>query len=547
MGIFGRRGKLVAGLTALALAGCVKQDIIMQVPQQYRIDVEKAFQEAGQNASELRDTLEEFRSDKEKLEAASFLVSETSRRMHRRHPVDWTWDLAHKDYTEIPDAHVVKSEDLIDNINWAFVARDRFPWAKELYDRDRPLFFSGVLPYRLGTASLEQLPGINGHWRAMLLDEKVFDEIKQKYGLKMEFSVVSAKLDEIVDAYRSAQTIPQKDAALARFMEFVEIDFMAGEGLRYFPRGPEEKTLGNFLTPDVKDGQVRRGGRCTDGDNNSRYLYMGVGIPTSSIRFIAWPNGDDNHEVIRILLPGEPFDMSTCIFSDRAQDVKYVPGKVGKVYEERWGTRDVSSELVWNLNEGEKLPWYIGFYLRTRSTIDVTDRYGPTGDIKIETSRPGQLIYLGVMNNNSDTQLGTATIAIDRANETGLAEFNKVGNDGIFYIPYTYDELNGGQNARAVGLPFVLRRDGSERRFGSGINTTSFPSTLNDLERGRNYELLRFSGEGWILRSKINGGNDGTADVNLSNSAVSGLRSQDNGKPKYSRPFALTEGKVERF
>ncbi|MEK6894701.1 MAG: hypothetical protein AABX10_04510 [Nanoarchaeota archaeon] len=545
------RKELLATLGGLALAGCSsEEDIIEKVPIQYRASVQKAISSAGNNSSELIKALETFKNDSEKLEATSFLVSETPRRMHRKHPVDWTWDLAHKDYTEISDVAVIKSNDLVDNVNWAFVARDRFPWAKELYDGNKPLFFSGVLPYRLGTSSIQQLPEDVGHWRAIFLDEKVFSAVKEKYGLKTEFKEIEAKLEDLVNSYKQATTPDKKDAVLKDFTRFVEFDFMPTNGLKYFPRGPEEKTLDVFLTSEVKDGVVRRGGRCTDGDNNSRYLHMSAGIPTSSIRFIAWPAGDDNHEVMRVLLPGKPFDMSTCIHADNnSEQLEYVVGKVGKVYEETWGTRDASSEVVWNLKDGEELPWYINFYLRTRSTTDVTDRYGPTRNVKIQTQRPGQLIYLGVMNNNSDTPLGTATVAIDRADERGIAEFDKVGSDSIFYIPYTYDELNGEPMARAVSFPFVLRKDGTERIFGSGFDATKYsPSTLTGLEPERIYELSGFFVQsGWSLRSTITSRNNGTADVSLADSAVYVLRSKSNNGLMYSRPFALTDGKIEKF
>ena len=43
------------------------------------------------------------------------------------------------------------------------------------------------------------------------------------------------------------------------------------------------------------------------------------------------------------------------------------------------------------MKENSLVYWIL---FKNGSTIDVTDRYGPTGDIKIETSRPGQLIYL---------------------------------------------------------------------------------------------------------------------------------------------------------
>lgn len=537
---------LLGLIGALSLGAC-SGDILGKVPTQYRTGVETAIVAAGANSQELTKTLEAFVNEPEKLEAASFLIKETPRRMHRKHPVDWTWDLAHKDYVEISDAQTVKSKDLIDNVNLAFLAKDRFPWARDLYENNKALFFSGVLPYRLGTASLDQLPGIDGHWRAILLDEKVFNAVKSKHGLKTEFEEVQRKLEELTGAYNAAKNVQEKDKVLTEFTRFVEVDFMAEENLRYFPRGPEEKTLDVFLTPEVKDGKVRRGGRCTDGDNNSRYLHMSVGVPTSSVRFIAWPNGDDNHEVMRILLSSQPFDMSTCIFSDRAQDMKYSPGKVGKVYEETWGTRDSSSELVWNLNEGENLPWYIGFYLRTRSTTDVTDRYGPTQDITISTDKPGQLIYLGVMNNNSDTQLGTATVAVSRADEKGNAKFDKVGSDDLFYIPYTYRAENGNGHATATGLPFVLRRDGSRRDFGSGFDSTIYSqSTLTELEPGKNYEIAGFFVQsGWDVRSRVIGSNTGTADVNLSPYAVYVLRNSEDGR--YSRPFALTNGKIEKF
>lgn len=544
---------LLALMGALSLASCStisnKTDILDSIPEKYRAGVEKAIVAAGPNSSQLKDTLEAFRNDPQKLEAASFLVSETPRRMHRQHPVDYDWDLAHKDYTEIIDATVVKSKDLIDNVNWSFVAKDRFPWAQEIYEGNKDLFFSGVLPYRLGTASLDQLPGIDGHWRAMFLDEKVFNAVKEKYGLKTEFRDIKQKLDELVDSYRKANGVSEKDAVLTEFTRFVELDFMNKEGLRYFARGPEEKTLGVFLTPEEKDGEMRRGGRCTDGDNNHRYAHMAVGIPTSSIRFIAWPTGDENHEVIRVQLPGQPFDMSTCVHRDESAPLnKHVPGKVGTVYEERWGTRDASSELVWNLKEGEKLPWYMGFYLRTRSTVNVTDRYGPTTDVRIQTSKPGQIAYLGVLNNSSDTQIGTATVAIDRTDSDGLAEFKTIGADSILYFPYTYDVVNGEPHATPISTPFALRRDGTKQQFGLDTGKDYSTKALDGLQPSYKHELLTFDNNGWRNISDFVSSPNGTRDIQIAPNAVYVLRTLDQrGKPRYSRPFALNGQNIEKF
>src|SRR3989338_773922 len=149
------------------------------VPGQYRAGVQKALISAGRNRSELEKAILNFSQDPSKLDAICFLVQETPNRLSQFFPGN-DWDSMP---VETIDAKAIKASYLIENVEYAFKAIELFPWARELYLTDRDTFFRQVLPYRVGTGSLDQLGGLPIHWRAFFLDEKVYNAIKIRLGL----------------------------------------------------------------------------------------------------------------------------------------------------------------------------------------------------------------------------------------------------------------------------------------------------------------------------------------------------------------------------
>lgn len=539
-----RRALALLGIAGAGLVlpnwACSRQDSLSS-------GARRAIASAGSNATQLRSALDHF-SEPNKREAMEFLVAETPRRMHRKHKSDHSWDLAHQDYTEIIDAEVITARELIDNVNLAFRACDAFPWARDLYRENKPLFFSGVLPYRLGTSSLDQLGDIDAHWRQVFLDKSVYEAMQRKHDLTVDFEEIRNRLDGFAQSYNRAKDQKERNVILRDIVDFFEVDFFHKQGFGYFPRGPEEKTLEVFFTSETKDGVTRKGGRCTDLDNIMRRALMSIGIPTSSVRFTAWPHVDTNHEVMRVILGEDSFDTSAITHKQLGRPFEFDPGIVSTVLEENWGQRDEMSELVWNLRPGETLPWYMGFYPRTRSTRNVTARYGPVSSLEFNNVTPGGLVYLGVMNNDSDTQLGTATVIAARASPSGHVKFGDVGRGvrDLVYVPYSYDKKDGKENARIFERPFVLKTDGGIRKLGLEEDGEFVSTTIRnlELEPKKDYRLLVFGETAWETRERVSTDETGAINPRLSDS---GLYILKDGRGVYSRPFVVTDGIAQKL
>ena len=99
--------------------------VIARVPETYRVEVRKALEAAGANAGRIASALEQAKGDE--IEGMAFLVANMPER----------------------DLTTLSGEYLLENVRWAYEARKRVPWGRDV---PKALFLNDVLPY----ASLDE-------------------------------------------------------------------------------------------------------------------------------------------------------------------------------------------------------------------------------------------------------------------------------------------------------------------------------------------------------------------------------------------------------
>ena len=109
---------LIAVFTAVVFTGCI--DKYPSVPKEYWPQLDEAFSKAGNNALQLKQALNDAPSDQK--EGMAFLIANMPDR----------------------DLKTLTSAFLLENVDYAYKARNRFPWAKQIPDS---IFLNDVLPY----------------------------------------------------------------------------------------------------------------------------------------------------------------------------------------------------------------------------------------------------------------------------------------------------------------------------------------------------------------------------------------------------------------
>jgi hypothetical protein len=108
----------VFAVVVSVLSGCSGK--YPDVPEEYWSRLDSAFQEAGANAVELKKALTEAPSDEK--EGMAFLIANMPER----------------------DLKTLTSAFLLENVEYAYKARNKYPWAKSVPDS---IFLNDVLPY----------------------------------------------------------------------------------------------------------------------------------------------------------------------------------------------------------------------------------------------------------------------------------------------------------------------------------------------------------------------------------------------------------------
>ncbi len=378
---------------------------------------------AGDNKSELEKVIQHYKETKEviKEEAAYFLIGNMEDQGYAIYKlldstgmeVDFDvlkfrdydhlllgWDSIEKmkgeiDFTLdtlIHDYHTITGDYLIRNIDLAFEAWDKFPWAKKLGFEQ---FCEYVLPYRSTNEPLED-------WRSYFMEE------------------LSWVMDSVKD-----QEDPVEAACLVN--DYIKSWFTFDP--RYYEH-PTDQGLNEMLTNKM--------GRCEDMTNIAIYAMRALGIPVMSDFTPYWANTGNNHAWNAIL---DKNDSVIIFMGGESNPGEYKLGnKLAKVYRKTFAIQENS--LKEKMQEWEKAPKYIS----SRSINDVTDEYVPVNRIKIELTHgipdSTNFVYICVFNSGEWK-------AIDYTRFYGTkATYSKMGM-GVAYLPAFYydDEIIPAGNA----------------------------------------------------------------------------------------------------
>ena len=434
------------------------------------------------SAREIEELLRHYEHQPEKLAAARFLAGETRRRVAQLFPPGTPEQAQHRALTqEVLDVDAVTAVELSDNIEYASLARQQFPWAQEL---DARTFTQYVLPYRNGTMPVLQFAKPHIHWRELMLTRTGWKELQHHYGVKTSWNEKQETLDGLANAYKAANKPEGKRAALTQAIRYLNTDLWAAkEGIEYKRSNAQEKTMEQILED--------KGGRCSDLTHFGLMVLRAHGIPATTVRIPAWAKFDDNHQVLGVKHDNDwlLFDGLRPVPETNASYWYQMDGAVPKVYVEEFGTWDQASKLV--AENRKEHPWHIGFYLGTRSCLDLTRRFTKTIDIPVSGLEPNKRAYVSVLNNFCSD--GLAAVAVENADSQGRAVFKDMGcrNDILYF----------------TGKDAVLARDNgtSEVLRGSGMlghyTLDVAPSARNELckwAHGRfgNPELAISTGSG---------------------------------------------------
>ncbi len=95
-------------------------DIYNDIPEEYHYKLDSALNIAGENSEQLKEAI--LKCPEEQKEAMAFLIS----------------------YMPIRDLRTLKADFLLENVKYAYKAKEKFAWGKKL---PKSIFFNEVLPY----------------------------------------------------------------------------------------------------------------------------------------------------------------------------------------------------------------------------------------------------------------------------------------------------------------------------------------------------------------------------------------------------------------
>ena len=295
-----------------------------------------------------------------------------------RGKIKFKLDTLYKDY------ETINAEYLINNIDLAYEAWDKNPWAKHLsFDQ----FCEYILPYRGSSEPLE-------NWRSYFTEE---------------LSWVKDSMQDPSDPVEAVMWVNNYIKSWFRFDP------------RYYEH-PTDQGLAEMLQDKM--------GRCEDMTNLAIYAMRATGIPVMSDFTPYWANTGNNHAWNATLNKND----SVIIFmGGEANPGKYkLRNKLAKVYRKTFAIQ--KNSLAEKKQEWEKAPPYLG-----RNCIkDVTDEYVPVENVKLELTEgipdSTNFVYICVFNTGEWK-------AIDFTRFHGTkAYFTKLGL-GIAYLPaFYYDE-----------------------------------------------------------------------------------------------------------
>ncbi len=473
------------------------------------------------NAPQLMRAVQHYPTGSEKWEAMLYCVKET---FMRYFVPDEQEDLYNKP-NMVLDADQITADYLIENVDYAFLARDRFSWARQLYAADKMGFFMRVLPYRIGSSKLGQLGAIARNFRAMFLDKDVYESLQKQLGLKTNFDYIHSRINVLSKLYEDAKTPDERIEVLTEVVAFFDIDiYYNTENVQYFPRGMGEQTLFSILTLGNNGGSTQtRGGRCTDLDALLRQTLMAFGVPVTSMRIPAYPTTNDNHEFLWFEWEGQHFNLSPCTNSSRPPNYLQHPYQsIGCALREDWGDWNGASKIV--VESKVKMPFTIDFYRGTRSVFIKTEFFDPLRIIDLSThvtpQPKGTYVYLGAFNEIDGTldkngnPINVAAILVTRADDKII--FEKVDARNILYFPHTYSEKLGQDYVTVIGKPFAVMGDSTiffnSESGGKGVSV-NITQQQDQTQPSTSYGVYFFGDGIWNLKTSITTDGSGNATI----------------------------------
>lgn len=378
--------------------------------------LEAALEFAGDNRGELEKVLEHYRGDSLKLKAAQFLIcnmphyysyagseldSAQALLSQIAHHQKWGQNRTlHNpwlsfNYYSLPkvyDAHIIKADYLIDNIEHAFTSWRKRPWNAQLSFDD---FCELLLPYRIGDEPLSD-------WRPLY--EKYYvhflDSVYQGRDVLEACKIVNDELCRQDCKFFSKMTVPHYDATFLYY---------------------------------------NRTGYCRENCDLGLYAMRVCGIPVASETFKYSPDYRNSHQWLTVRdTTGQFVQFGYDDLIPQRLRKQNDGRKKGKVYRDCFGEQESQRskyEEIQNIPRG-----LVNLYQK-----DVTSNYFGKNQVTVPVELDAKYVFLGVFATD-----GWRPIDVGRAKHHH-ATFRDI-EPNVIYMPLVCDES---QKLSEAGYPFV--------------------------------------------------------------------------------------------
>ncbi len=402
--------------------------------------VKSALRKAGRNRNELKQVIEHYKDDKEKLNAAYFLIENmvqfysyypnekviaynryfyqldslqkfagTTKRQERDSLLGrykQKYGIVNESELKlIYDVNHIKAWYLIQNIDYAFYVWKNMPWAQHVNFND---FCEYILPYRLRDEPLT-------NWRSYLFKK---------------YATTSESLSDSSNSVELARILNKK------INKFFEID------LNFFAL-PYSMGLEELI-------KARRGS-CDNAVDYLIYSNRSIGVPIVCDYVPQWGNRSMGHSWNAVLSPdGKMIDFYATDFGGFNTAVIYY--KTPKIFRKTFAMqKNVPATMEKNSNN-------VPVLLKSKNIKDVTNNYFPAFNVKVnmeaQMSYSPKLAYLCVFDNSSWVPVSWGKI------RGKMIVFKDMGTD-IVYLPV----ICNNNRLFPVSTPLLLDKKGNVNKI----------------------------------------------------------------------------------